>query len=180
MGNDNVEIREHTIWNEGNIVWAILSGVAIIFLEFAFIMLFSLEAIPAVLIGAILIFIYAIILFFLLEPHILREINTKEVVTVEKPVVQDVPRYVVHRVEKPIQQYVDRPVPVYINSPKRKLNILKYDYLASTESKTYHKRSCRLGKLIKKKYKLSSNNVSDFKRKKYKACKVCILKKKKI
>ena len=185
---EGVEVRERTLWNQGNVIWAISLGFIIILIEFLLVKLFNLELIPAISIGVVMIFIYAIILFFLLEPAILREIKTREVVTIEKPVIKEIPRYVVHTVEKPIEKYVDRPVekyvdrpvPVYAGSPKRKLNIPKYDYIASTESKTYHKKSCRLGKLIKKKYKLSSNNVSDFKRKKFKACKVCVLKRKKI
>ena len=183
-----VEVRERTLWNQGNVIWAVALGFIIILIEFLVVKLFNLESIPAIFIGAILVFIYSIILFFLLEPAILREIKTREVVTIEKPVIKEIPRYVVHTVEKPIEKYVDRPVekyvdrpvPVYTGSPKRKLNIPKYDYIGSSETKTYHTRYCRLGKLIKKKYKVHSNKISDFKRKKFKPCKVCVLKKKKI
>jgi len=183
-----VEVRERTLWNQGNVIWAVALGFIIILIEFLVVKLFNLESIPAIFIGAILVFIYSIILFFLLEPAILREIKTREVVTIEKPVIKEIPRYVVHTVEKPIEKYVDRPVekyvdrpvPVYTGAPKRKLNIPKYNYIGSSETKTYHTRYCRLGKLIKKKYKVHSNKISDFKRKKFKACKVCVLKRKKV
>jgi len=85
-------------------------------------------------------------------------------------------------VENKTIEVVDRPV--YSNVTKvikpqaRKLNIPKYHFVASRIEKRYHKRSCRLGKLIKKKFKIQSNSQAFFKRKKYKPCKMCIRRKK--
>jgi hypothetical protein len=85
---------------------------------------------------------------------------------------------VIKEVEKPV--YIETPVikEVYVEKPRKKLNIPKYNYVASTETKTYHTRNCRLGKLIKKKFKVSNNQVSFFKKRNYKSCKVCIKPKK--
>ena len=84
-------------------------------------------------------------------------------VPVEKEVIKEVP------IEKKV--YVDRPV--YIQEKREPLNIPKYDYVGSSETKTYHKRSCRLGKLIKKKYKISNNSESYFRSRGFKRCAAC-------
>lgn len=99
-----------------------------------------------------------------IKPPITRTI-IKEV---EKPVIQTI----VKEVEKPVIKEVEKKV--FIERPRKKLNIPKYDYIGSTKSKTYHKRSCRLSKLIKRKYKLSNNDLEFFKKQGYKACKICL------
>lgn len=63
---------------------------------------------------------------------------------------------------------------IYVTNPRKKLDIPRYDYVASSETKTYHKKSCRLGKLIKKKYKVLNNDPNYFTRNGYKSCKICI------
>ncbi len=96
---------------------------------------------------------------------------------IDRTIVKEVPveKPVVHIVEKPVTRFFGRNV-IIQESPKKKLNIPKYDYVGSSETKTYHKHSCRLGKLIKKKYKLSSNSEDFFKKRKFKRCKGCFKK----
>ncbi|MEI6850101.1 MAG: hypothetical protein WCK29_03605 [archaeon] len=60
---------------------------------------------------------------------------------------------------------------------KAPLDIPKYEYVGSTQARTYHSRNCRLAKLIKKKYKLMDNNPAFFVSKKFKPCKICLKKK---
>jgi hypothetical protein len=82
---------------------------------------------------------------------------------------------VVERQVSPDVVCIHKPVKtVYVERPRKKLNIPKYAYLASTETKTFHKRTCRLSKLIKRKYKDSSNTKNRFLHKGYRPCKVCI------
>ncbi|MFA7707546.1 MAG: hypothetical protein WCX73_01220 [Candidatus Pacearchaeota archaeon] len=104
---------------------------------------------------------------------------------VEKPIYIDRPVYIEKQVpiQIPIENKtievveVEKPAKIiYVNKPRKKLNIPKYNYLASTEAKVYHKRNCRFSKLIKKKFKFSSNNKDVFIKKKYHACKLCIKK----
>jgi len=90
---------------------------------------------------------------------------------VEKPVIKEVEKIV----EKPVIKEVEKKV--FIERPKRPAPP-KFKYKASTQSGTYHKTSCRLAKLIKPKYKITSNDIKDFERKGYKPCKVCLRKKK--
>lgn len=108
-------------------------------------------------------------------------------VYVERKVQVQVPveKKVVEIVEKPvyIEKEVEKKVPVYVKTVmprtvKRKLNIPKYDYIGSDETMRFHKRSCRLGKLIKRKHKISSNSKEFFLKKGYKQCKACLKRKK--
>ena len=91
-------------------------------------------------------------------------IENRTIEVVEKPVIQ--------RVEVPIIKWVEKKV--YME--RKKLNIPKFNYIASSETKTFHKRNCRFGKLIKRKYKVHNNKSSWFQKNHFKACKVCLKK----
>jgi len=93
---------------------------------------------------------------------------------INRTVIKEVPveKPVIRFVEKPITRFFGRNV-IIQEPPKKKLNIPKYDYVGSSETKTYHKHSCRLGKLIKRKYKLSNNSEDFFKKRGFKRCKAC-------
>ena len=131
---------------------------------------------------------YFSITLMLLQPNIIKGIvktitNTEQKTVVQQvPVIREVKVPVVKEVEKPV--YVEKKVmvdrPVYVQVPRKKLDIPKYEFLGSSETKTYHLRSCRLGKLIKKKYKISNNSDSYFKKHKFHPCMVCIQKLKKV
>jgi len=140
---------------------------------------FDFDSNGASLLGIILILFYSIVLFFLLEPHILREIRHTFVQTVEKPVIKEV----IRTVEKPVIRTVERPVEkkvyIQVERKRKKLNIPKYLYFGSDDTRTYHNRNCRFRKLIKRKNQEHSNSESYFKKKKYSPCKVCILKERK-
>jgi len=168
-------IVERKVWNQTNITLAVLFTFLFIVIEIAAILIFRLDEVQATLIGFILIFIDAILLFFLIEPTLLREIHTGEIQTIEKPIIKTIEKPIIKEIEK----IVHKRVPFYIEKPRRKLNIPKYSYFGSSETKTYHKRGCRLGKLIKRKYKVSNNSEAYFKKKGYKGCKVCVVGKKK-
>ena len=84
---------------------------------------------------------------------IIRYVEKEVEKIVEKPVIKEVEKII----EKPVIKEVEKKV--FIERPKRPAPP-KFKYKASTESQTYHKTSCRLAKLIKKKYKLTSNNLS--------------------
>lgn len=101
------------------------------------------------------------------EVFIDRPVYIDRPVTVEKEVIREVPIEVEKIVYKTIK-------PVHTN-----LNIPKYEFVGSTETKKYHKRGCKFSKLIKNKYKLHSNYVSTFENKNFEACKACITKNKK-
>ncbi len=136
--------------------------------------------------GILLFFIGALFLFLIpkkivrIESTILRNIAypmTRAaiepiVIYVDKPV--EVEKIVEKVVEKPVVRYIERPTVEYVSQPRRTLNIIKYKYIGSKQTKRFHKKSCRLSKLIKKKNKINSNSIVIFKNKKFKACKVCL------
>ncbi len=130
---------------------------------------------------------YSLFAFFLVDSPVM-SINPEK--TIEKPVY----RNLIHVVEKPVIQeiqipienkvieVVEKEVPVeriiYRTIEKKPIrpNIPKYEFIGSTQTKTYHKRTCKFSKMLKRKYKLHSNNKLFFKRKDYKACKSCLKK----
>lgn len=174
-------ITERKVWNERNVIFALVLTVFLIAIEFIGVLILDLTPLEASLLGFLLVFIYAVVLFFLIEPSLLREIKTAEVRTVgPREVIRTVERPVIRTVERPVIQEVpkiiEQRVPLYIEKPRKKLNIPRYTYIGSTETKTYHKRTCRFGKLIKKKYKISNNDENYFKRRKFEPCKMCMKK----
>ena len=92
-------VTERRLWNQNNVLWAALFGLIVILIEFATVSLLDLSQTFSALLGFVLVLFYSIVLFFLLEPHLLREIRSTEVEvrTVEKPVIKEV----VRTVEKP-------------------------------------------------------------------------------
>jgi hypothetical protein len=109
-----------------------------------------------------------------IENRTIELVDHQVIKRVEVPVYKRVEVPIVHTVEIPVYKRIEKNV--YIK-PK-KLNIPKFNYLGSSETKTFHKRSCRLGKLIKRKYKVHNNSSAWFAKKHFKACKVCMKNKK--
>jgi len=175
-------VEERKLWDNNFLLTGIIFGVIVILIEFFSLLILDLDLVAALILALVLVVIYAAILYFLLEPRILREVRMKEIQHIEQPVIKqvEVPKPVIKEVivEKPVYRDVIKevPKPVYFEKTRKKLNIPKYDYIGSDLTKIYHKRSCRLGKSIKRKYKLSSNLPSYFKRRGFKACEACIKK----
>jgi hypothetical protein len=163
-------IHEKKIVSLGNLLFSFLIGLVIVVSFMVLISFLTLDTFKSVLLATVLIIIYAIILFFLLEPEFLREITKTTVKTIKEPVIREV------IVEKPVVEQVmhETEKTIYVTNPRKKLNIPKYDYVGSSEAKTYHKKSCRLGKLIKKKYKVLGNDPNSFLKNGFKPCKICI------
>ena len=174
--------------NNRNLLIAILVAVLVVLFAIILNLIIKMGIVENLLMCWVMTTAYSIFAFFIMgsdsvleiKKEIVREvpiqipIENKVVEFVEKPVYIDKPVYI----EKPV--YVEKPVvkevPVYFEKTRKKLNIPRYEYLGSSETKTFHKRNCRFGKLIKKKYKLNSNDKEFFKKKKFKGCKVCIKK----
>ncbi len=172
-------VREKNVWNLQHIFLAFWIFVLFVCIGIAS-GFFVLRAIQRVILWTVLVVIYAIILFFLLEPSKIREIERKETKTIEKEVLREIEKpvikEVVKEVEKPVLKEVVREVekPVYYQVKGPKLNIPKYDYVGSSLTHIYHKRDCRISKSIKKKYKEYNNDINFFKSKNYNPCKICI------
>ncbi|MBU3912573.1 MAG: hypothetical protein KKE50_00625 [Nanoarchaeota archaeon] len=155
---------------------------------------FEFDIVENLVMSWILTTFYAIFAFLIMDPiktvfqerriPVIQRIEVpviKEIIKeIEKPIIREVPIQI--PVENQTIRVVDRPViqKVYIEKPRKKLNIPKFNFIASSEARVYHTRFCRLGKLVKKKYKIHNNSKSFFEKKRFKACKVCIQHKKKI
>jgi hypothetical protein len=159
-------------------------GMLFIAIILAAIQAFNLDSENAVFLAIIIVVIYGIIVSFLLEPKIIKEVVYKE--TEKIPLLKTVQigktEIKTIEIEKPVEKRIVREVPktimidkpIFIEKPKKKLNIPKYEYIASSQTMTFHKRNCRFSKLIKRKYKEHSNDEKYFLKKKYKPCKVCL------
>lgn len=191
-------VTQRKTWGFKNILFAF--GIFILFLIIGFVasgtVLYS--NMERVILWTILCITYAIILYFLLEPGILKEVNKKQIKTVNRDIIKEVPvvkevmvdrevikevpvdREVVKEVIKEIRVPYEKKVFIPTMIPRKKLDIPKYDYVASSSTKTFHNNNCRLSKSIKRKYKEYNNDSSYFRRRGYSACKVCILKQKKV
>ncbi|MDP1728826.1 MAG: hypothetical protein Q8L27_01340 [archaeon] len=174
---------------EQRAIIAIIVGAMVITLAILMSIIFEFGIVGNLVTSWILTTAYAIFAFFLIEPVI----KFNPVQFIEKPVIHEVIREIQVPIENKTIEVIDRPViqevqvevPVdrevirYIERKHKKLNIPTYKFIGSTESKSYHKRSCRFSKLIKRKYKNHSNTKTFFKRKHYHACKACINRNKK-
>lgn len=91
-----------------------------------------------------------------------------------------VERTIIKNITKPVMKgdigMVESPIPD-VNSIKA--DTITGNYIGSTETRTYHLKNCRLAKLIKGKYRLVNENPLFFKKRKFKACKICLKKQKK-
>lgn len=180
-----------------NIV-VVLLGMLIVLVIALLTIVLELTTVQTLVLSWVLTTGYAVFGILIVDPRInpVRVIKTEVVRDVPFEVVREVfvDRPVIVEREVPIQipmetktiQVVEKEVKVpvyrdkivyknkYIERKRKKLNIPKYAFLASTQTRTYHKRTCKFSKLIKNKYKLHSNAKSIFKKKHFKACKACI------
>jgi hypothetical protein len=129
---------------------------------------------------------YLVVLSFLFEHKIVKEIiktfvrdGEKKVSFITQPVIKEriIRKPVFYELEKPIIKEVITPVdrPVLLRSDRKNK---KYAYIGSSQTKVFHKKNCRFGKLIKKKYKVLGNDLNYFIAKDFKSCKVCMQKEK--
>ena len=177
------------------IMITLIVGVLVIVLALLSSILLNFNLLENVVMSWILTTAYALFAFFMVDPIV--RVNPVQIV--EKPVVQEIIKIVekpvfreiqipmenkvIEVVEKPVIQEVIREVPVErivyrtIERKHKKLNIPKFNFIGSTQTRTYHKRTCKFSKMLKKKFKLHSNSKAFFKRKHFKACKTCLKKK---
>jgi hypothetical protein len=185
-------VSERRLWSLNNIFLAIFLGILSVIIELLAVGFFNFDRESALILGLIIITIYAVVLFFLLEPVLLREVRHKEIKHIEKPVIKEVIRTIekpiykiiekpivktiekpiyktiekIKTVEKPVIKKVTKEVPVYIK-PKIPQGH-RYKYVASTTTKIYHLSSSRLARLIRPKNRIYSDSTSDLEKKGFK------------
>ena len=105
-------IQERRLWNLNNVLIAFVIGAILVTIEFVAVPILELQPTSGIILALVLLVIYAVILFFLLEPKVLREVKYTNIRTVETPVVREVPvdREVIRTVEKPVYKEVIKTV----------------------------------------------------------------------
>lgn len=175
--NFNPIINEVVITDRGNVILAVFLGAIAMASLIGTIIYFNLNLENSLKATAMTALTFAIILFVLIKPSVIKNIKTKEIETIIQPIIHPVDRpvqvikEVIREIEKPVIKEVIKNV--FIEKPREKLNIPRYKFRGSTETRTYHKASCRFSKLIKEKYKVSRNDTKDFKKHGFRPCKVC-------
>lgn len=157
-------IVEKRILNLTYISLAILIAIIFFLAVGGAMLIFSLTLIPSLILATLAIVIYAIILFFLLEPRILRVIEKTRTEQIEKPILKTI--------EKPVIKKVFVTKPAKISAMKR------YSYVASKNTGVVHKTSCRSARMIKYKHRVFGNNLKAFEERGFRPDKICILGKK--
>jgi|TARA_B100002003_G_C13911375_1_gene443522 hypothetical protein len=170
-------ITEKRVWNQNHLFISLLIGLFIIII-FTFTINFVEMTLTQVLIFfLIIIIIYATILFFLLEPHKIREIQQPIIkILPPKEHIKTVYHQIPYETEKRI--YITNPKTKQLNQTnqsKKTKPSKKFKFYASIKSGTYHTNTCRLARLMKKKYKIGKPSEKYFNQHSYKPCKVCIL-----
>jgi len=187
-------INEKVINQRKPVLLILILGLMVIDLAVLISLVGKFNLIQNLIMGWIFSMVYAILMFLFFGGQMVLERNVENFSEVEKPIMHVIPgkkeleifpvdNPTIKVVEKPVEKrtYIEVPVVrekiVYRKKPQKKLNIPKYNFVGSSESKTYHKRNCRFSKLIKRKYKISNNSESFFKKKKFKKCKICFKRK---
>jgi hypothetical protein len=174
------QVREYDVQNENGVIISLLLAITIVCAVIVLFLLFNFELANKIILSLIGLLVYIVLLLVILQPSRVREVRKNVVMSVDKPVIKEV----IREVEKPVVKkvIVEKPVVkrIYVEKKHKKLDIPHYNYVGSMQTRTYHLRNCRLGKLVKNKYKLSNNSVEFFRKRKFKPCKVCVLKQKKI
>jgi hypothetical protein len=156
-----------TASSAGNIALSVVVGVLLIVIAITSILFFQFNLVETSVLLAVCLIMYGILLgalFFRAPRHII----------IEKPIIKEKIKEVTTPV---IIEKQNPPAPVVQPArPSTKKKIIKDLFVGSTETKTFHKMACRLGRLIKRKYRITGNTQLFFKLKNFKACKVCLKK----
>ncbi len=173
----NVKTTRKYGYNPLNFLIALLSAFIIIVLASSAVFIFSFNSHEVKVMSFWLVLFYALLMLFLAVRRTTKEVSKIQTKVqfiekiVEKPVIQ---RVIVH--DTPKTRIITRTV----TQKSKKLNIPQFKFIGSSVSKRFHTHACRLGKLIKRKFKVHHNSKSFFIKRRFKPCKVCILKTKKI
>ena len=177
---------------EKNKVTSLLIGAVLVILFVILVnLIFKINVVSLLILCWVLTTFYSIFGFYLLgnviplNREVVRQVAVERapiIKYVEKPVYIDREVAIQIPVENKTIEVVEMERPTetqttrYINLKKKKLNIPKYKFVGSDETLRYHKTSCRLSKLIKRKNKVVSNSQEYFRKLKYKPCKACLKK----
>ena len=119
--NSSQNVNEHRIWNENNVLFAIFSWFFIALIEFIAVFILKLNSEYSIILAFFLILFYTVLLFFLLEPEILREVNTRETRTIEKPIFKEVIKEILNELNLSQDKYNPNAVASQISEAKNQM-----------------------------------------------------------
>ncbi len=178
-------ITKHYGLNRLNLLIAVVSALIMIALGLLAVYTLNFSLRETAEMSFLLMSFYALLMFILAIRRTLVESKSIETKVkfvekfIEKPLVE---RVVIHEPAEPKTRTITKIINKVrtIKQKSKKLNIPHYKFVGSSVNKVFHTHNCRLGKLIKKKYKISHNTKAYYLQRKFKPCKVCILKQKKV
>jgi hypothetical protein len=165
------------VWNLKNIQIALFIGFILLILSIGLLILTNANLQLALIILLICVIIYAIILYFLLNPQTqktvekdkIRNVERQTLKVVEKPIFKPIlkvvekPKEIIKIVERPVIRKVSRPITVPVNE-----NLMEnYPYVASTKSKKIHHTSSTAGRMIKPENREFAHKITNLKKKGY-------------
>lgn len=146
------------IWNLKNIQIALFVGFILLLVDVIALFLTNASFQTSLIIILISVIIYAIVLYFLLNPPSQKTINRERIKQIEKPTIKIIERSVekpvIRVVEKPIEKvkFIERPIIQKVSSPvplQSEDLMKKYPFVASTRSKKIHSTLTTAGRMIK-------------------------------
>ena len=158
-----------------NVLLTFLIGVGVILFVIGSIASFELEQYDAITLAVITVFCYAGIILILLKPKIVEEKPVKEKIITKIKEIEKIKKVEVPVIKK-VEKIVEKPIikRIFIErAKKKKPSVPRPNYVGSSQTEVYHKKSCKFSKLIKKKYKVSEDNRKYFSLRGYKPCKSC-------
>ncbi len=167
-------------YDSKNILVILIVAVLVVLFAILASLVFNLNLVQSITMSWVLTTVYSLFAFFTLDNKVIRQTEriVERPVEVIREVIREVPIQIPmeNNTVEVVEKIVTREVPVYIRSEKirKKISVPRDNYLASSETKRYHTKSCKFGKLIKTKYKIHNNRLAFFKKKHFKACKMCI------
>jgi hypothetical protein len=142
---------------------------------------FSFGMFEVLVLGMVSLIVYAFLLLFLISylgrraRGTRRDVRTSGAVEPIKPALNPVSMYMPAGSNEGDKLAED--IMKEISIPAESVSIPHYDYVGSSQTRTYHLKDCNLAKKIPAKLKLMNNSDLFFKKRKFKRCKICLKKK---
>jgi len=155
-------ITTEKLWSLKNIQLALFIGFALLIIDIVLFYALNTDMETSLIITLTSVVIYAIVLYFLLNPTRQKTIEKEKIKQIEKPTIKVVEKPVVRTIEKPVVKKVASP-PITINNDPLK----KYPYVASVKSKKIHHTSTTAGRMIRPENREFAHKLDKLKKKGY-------------
>ena len=165
------------VWNLKNIQIALFIGLLLLIVSIGILIITDADLKLSLIILLICVIIYAIVLYFLLNPQTqktiekdkVRNIERQTLKVIEKPVIKPVlkviekPKEIVKVIERPIIRKVSKPIIVPLEEDPMK----NYPFVASKKSRKIHHTSSTAGRMIKPENREFAHKLTPLKKKGY-------------